>query len=86
MLHIILGLIGMVIGALITIYSEKMLNAFGRIPFFEKYLGFEGGSRLGYKIIGLLIFFISLLIMTNLIQEFLMWVLLPILAPMKRTF
>jgi len=61
MLHIFLGLIGMIAGAAITIYSEKMLNAFGRIPIFDKYLGLEGGSRLGYKLIGIFIFFFGIL-------------------------
>ena len=83
-MHIIIGIVGMLIGALITIYSEKLLNAFGRIAFFEKYLGTEGGSRLGYKLIGLFVFFISLLILTNLIQGFVLWVLGPILKPATR--
>ena len=84
-MNIILGIILMVIGALITIYSEKILNAFGRIPFFEKYLGTEGGSRLGYKLIGVFVFFIGALVMTNMIQGFVMWILSPLLAPMMRT-
>jgi len=84
MLHIILGLIGLVAGALITIYSEKMLSAFGRIPIFEKYLGFEGGSRLGYKLIGIFIFFIALLVLFNLHEQFLLWVLSPIIRPALR--
>jgi len=78
-MSIIIGIIMMVIGALIVIYSEKILNGFGRIEFFEKYLGTEGGSRLGYKLLGMLIFFVGVLVMTNLIQGFLLWVLSPIL-------
>lgn len=78
-MHIIIGLIGMIIGAGMVIYSEKLLNAFGRIAFFEKYLGTEGGSRLGYKLLGLLIFFISLLVLTNMIQGFLLWVFSPLM-------
>ncbi len=85
MLHVLLGLIGMIAGMAITIYSEKMLNAFGRIPVFEKYLGLEGGSRLGYKLIGIFIFFISVLAFLNLHESFLLWVLSPILAPAMRS-
>ena len=77
--HFILGAIIIVIGALITIKSEAMLSTFGRIGFFEKYLGVEGGSRLGYKIIGVLTIFIGLLIMTNMIGGFMTWVLSPLL-------
>ncbi len=79
-MNIIIGLIGMLAGALITIYSEKMLNAFGRIPVFEKYLGTEGGSRLGYKIIGMLIFFIFVLVLTGSYKGFMLWVLSPIMG------
>jgi len=84
MLHIFLGLIGMIAGAAITIYSEKMLNAFGRIPIFDKYLGLEGGSRLGYKLIGIFIFFISVLAFFNLHEQFVMWIISPLLRPTLR--
>jgi len=83
-MNIILGIIGMIIGASITIYSEKLLNAFGSIAFFDKYLGTEGGSRLGYKLIGLLVFFLAMLTATGLIQGFLMWVLSPIISTIQR--
>ena len=78
-MYIIVGLVMTVIGAAIAVYSEKMLNAFGSIAFFEKYLGTEGGSRLGYKLLGVLIFFLGVLVMTNLIQGFLLWALSPLL-------
>jgi len=70
----------MAVGAAIVVYSEKMLNAFGRIEFFEKYLGTSGGSRLGYKLVGLLIFFLAMLTATGLIQGFMLWVLSPIIS------
>lgn len=81
-MNIILGIIIMAIGALITIKSEAMLNAFGRIGFFEKYLGIEGGSRLGYKLVGILAIFIGMLIMTNMIGGFLGWILSPLINQM----
>jgi len=83
-MHIILGLIGMSVGVLMVIYSEKVYNAFGPVPWFEKYLGLEGGSRLGYKLIGLLIFFIFMLVLLNLFQGFMLWVLSPIIRPMQK--
>lgn len=78
-MYILLGFIIMAVGALIVIKSEAMLNAFGRIEFFERKLGAEGGSRLGYKLLGLITIFIGTLIMTNLIGGFMEWVLSPIL-------
>lgn len=77
--NIILGIIIIVIGVLIVIKSESILGFFGQIAFFEKYLGTEGGSRLGYKLTGILIIFIGTLIMTNMIGGFLTWLLSPIL-------
>ncbi|MFH1582884.1 MAG: hypothetical protein ABIB72_01015 [Candidatus Falkowbacteria bacterium] len=78
-MHILIGVIIFAIGVFIVIKSEAMLNAFGRIEFFERQLGTEGGSRLGYKLIGMLAIFIGMLIMTNMIGGFLEWVLAPIL-------
>ena len=66
--RIILGLIIVVIGALITIKSEWFYQNFGPIPSADKYLGTEGGSRLAYKLIGILGAIIGFLIMTNLIE------------------
>jgi len=77
--HFILGVVIIVAGAFIVIKSAGMLNTFGRIGFFEKYLGVEGGSRLGYKIIGVLTIFLGLLIMTNMIGGFMTWLLSPLL-------
>jgi hypothetical protein len=78
-MNIILGLALIVVGALITIKSEAVFNALGPVAFFEKYLGTEGGSRLGYKLLGILVFFIGVLIATNLIGDFLGWILSPLI-------
>ncbi len=78
-MYILFGFIVLAIGAAIVIKSEAMLNSFGRIDFFERHLGADGGSRLGYKLIGMIIIFIGILIMTNMIGGFLEWILWPIL-------
>jgi hypothetical protein len=78
-MNIIWGAIIIIIGALVVIKSGAILNAFGRIAFFEEHLGLEGGSRLGYKLIGILTIFIGALIMTNMIGGFLTWLLSPLL-------
>jgi hypothetical protein len=78
-MNILLGLAIAVIGALITIKSEAMLEMFGRVDFFEKYLGTEGGTRLGYKLLGILAFIIGIMIATNVIGDFLMWFLSPVI-------
>lgn len=78
-MSILIGIIILAIGVLIVIKTEAMLSMFGRIAFFERYLGTEGGSRLGYKLVGLLAIFIGFLVMTNMIGGFLEWILSPIL-------
>ena len=78
-MNIIFGLIGIAIGILFVIKSEALLNTFGRINFFETKLRLEGGSRLGYKLIGIVIIFIGALILTNMIGGFMNWLLSPIL-------
>ena len=74
MASIIVGLIVVIIGAAITIKAEWIYTNFGTIPFFDKYLGTEGGGRLGYKLIGIFTCIIGFLIMTSLIGSFLLWI------------
>jgi hypothetical protein len=78
-MRIILGIIIMIIGVLIVMKSEWMLRNLGSIGFFDRHLGSEGGSRLGYKLIGMIMFFVGLMIMTNMIGGFLEWLLSPLL-------
>ena len=78
-MHIIIGLIMIIVGALVVIKSNKILNSLGRINFFERYLGAEGGSRLGYKLVGLLMIFIGILVVTNMIGGFIAWMFSPLL-------
>lgn len=66
--RIILGLIVVVAGAAITIKAGWIYQNIGGIPSAEKYLGTEGGSRLAYKLIGILASIVGFLIMTNLIE------------------
>lgn len=79
----IIGLLMTIAGAAITIKSEKMLEAFGRIEFFEDKLASSGGSRLGYKLTGILLVFLGILAMTGLIGGFLEFVLSPLLRYSK---
>ncbi len=78
-MQFLLGLIIMAVGILLIIKTEFFLSFFGRIVFFEKHFGTEGGSRLGYRLIGLAAFFIGLMIFTGLIEGFLNSVLSPLL-------
>jgi hypothetical protein len=78
-MYILIGAGILAIGIFMVIKSEAMLNSFGRIEFFERHLGLDGGSRLGYKLIGIGTIFIGFLIMTNMIGGFMEWFLAPLL-------
>ena len=60
----ILGILIAGVGFLITWKSEWLLNNFGRLATAEKYL--SGGTRLGYKLIGIFLIIIGLLYATDL--------------------
>lgn len=76
--HIILGLLLSALGVIFIVKTEWFLNNFGRIGFFERHLGIQGGSRLGYKIVGLIIIFFGLLMTVNLFGSFWEVVLSPL--------
>ena len=69
LVRILIGLVLAIIGAFLTIKSDMVYQAVGPIAFAEKYLGSDGGSRLMYKLIGILITILGFLIMTGLIKN-----------------
>ncbi|MDD5043904.1 MAG: hypothetical protein PHD51_04625 [Patescibacteria group bacterium] len=70
----LITLIGVIIGALLVLKSEWLLQNFGRIDWAEIKLGAEGGTRLFWKLIGLAIILLSLLYMTGTVQDILVWI------------
>lgn len=59
---IILGLLIIAVGALLAIKTDWFLQNFGRISWFEDKFGSEGGSRLGYKLVGFVAIFIGIIL------------------------
>jgi hypothetical protein len=68
-----------IVGTLMVIKTEWLMQNFGRIEWFEKQFGPEGGSRLGYKIMAMVVIFFGLLIMTGLINGFMNWLVSPLI-------
>lgn len=77
--QIILGIIIIVAGFGMVAKTEWLINNFGRMAWFEDKLGTEGGTRLGYKLIGLLAIFIGIIVMTGSGSDFFGWVLSPLI-------
>lgn len=66
MIKIIIGIGLTLIGISITNNSDKLFSTFGRIALVEKYLGSEGGSRLFYQLLGIIMVLIGLILITGL--------------------
>lgn len=77
--RIFIGVIGLAVGTLMIMRSEWFLSFFGRIDWAEIHLGTEGGTRVFYKILGLLTIFISLLIITGMIEGFVLAIFSPLI-------
>jgi hypothetical protein len=80
-MQIFTGLVILAVGSMLVIKSNWFLTNFGRMKWFEEKLGSDGGSRLGYKLIGVILIFIGLIMATGSGDEFFSW----ILAPLNRT-
>ncbi|MFH1145863.1 MAG: hypothetical protein V1707_02785 [bacterium] len=78
-MEFILGLIAVIIGFLIIWKTEWMLQNFGRIEWAERHLGTEGGSRLFYKLLALVIIFFGLTAMTGLYGNVMRFLLSPLI-------
>jgi hypothetical protein len=78
-MQFILGVLIIALGIYIVLKTNAILKSFGRSSFFEKNLGAEGGSRLGYKLLGVLLIFIGLVIMLGMSDNFLQFILSPLI-------
>ena len=81
--HILLGIIIGTAGVFMVIKTEWLLNNFGRMAWFEDKLGTEGGSRLGYKLVGLIATVIGIIVLTGGGPDFMLWLISP-LVPQKQ--
>ncbi|MFA5126769.1 MAG: hypothetical protein WC465_02050 [Patescibacteria group bacterium] len=70
---IILGLMLAAVGFLFVWKADWLHQNFGAIEFAEKHLHAEGGSRVMYKILGVIIILIGFLIATDLTDKFIAW-------------
>ena len=73
MLSIILGIFIVIAGFMLTWKSEWLLKNFGRVRWAEKHLALEGGTRLFYKSIGIIIIILGFSVMTGLWTDILTW-------------
>ncbi len=65
----VIGIIAIIVGALTVIYTEWIVKNFGVNNWAEA--NFSGGSRFFYKLMGIALVFVALLIMTGVGEEIL---------------
>lgn len=72
----LLGIIFIGVGFLITWKANVMMSIFGRIGWAETHLGTEGGSRLFYRLLGIVIILLSFAYMAGCVESFLRTILI----------
>ncbi len=77
--QIFTGLLMFVGGVAIIFKTEWLISNFGRLEWFDQKLHSEGGSRLGYKLIGIILVFIGIIFATGSGSIFLEWLLSPLI-------
>ncbi len=65
---ILTGLLLAVAGFFITAKSDWFTNNFGRIAWFEAHLGSAGGTRLFYKLLGIVVILGGFMYATGMLQ------------------
>jgi hypothetical protein len=70
-MYFLFGILAVVAGALLVIKSEWFYENFGSIAWAEEHLGSSGGSRLMYKLVGIVFIFIGFLLITGQFTGFL---------------
>lgn len=78
-MHLFISLLSLAVGSVLVIKTDWFLNNFGKIAWFEDKLGTSGGSRLGYKLLGLIFLFLGIIFITGGGESFLSWLLSPLL-------
>jgi hypothetical protein len=78
LLRIIIGLIITALGVAMVMKTDWFSGMVGAIPWAEAHLG-GGGTRSFIKLIGIAGIFIGFIVMTNLWESFLGWILSPLL-------
>jgi len=72
------SLLAIIVGFLLVKYSHNIVNSFGYVDSAEKWLGTYGGTKLMWKLIGLLLIIGALLVISGLMNN----VLFTIFSPM----
>ena len=76
--RILIGLIITALGTLTVIKTEAIVSQTGLSSWAERHLGSEGGTRLLYKLIGIIAIVIGMLVITGYYGNLLQWAFGPL--------
>ena len=65
----IIGILVIVVGCILVIKAEWFVQNFGTSSWAEQYLGTSGGTRLMYKLLGIIFIILSMMGMTGMLGE-----------------
>ncbi len=66
-----IGILMVAAGVFLVIKTEWFIQNFGTNAWAEEHMGYNGGTRLMYKLIGVAFIFFGFLAITNMVQGFL---------------
>ncbi len=66
-LRVIGGLAIVFIGSLFVIKTEWFLQNFGKVQWAEEHLGLDGGTRLFYKLLGVIVCMVGIMMATGML-------------------
>jgi hypothetical protein len=66
------GIILVLVGIFFVLKTEWFIENFGTNAWAEEHLGYNGGTRLMYKLMGIIFIFFGFLAITNLLNGFLL--------------
>ncbi|MBI2415565.1 MAG: hypothetical protein HYV33_02790 [Candidatus Kerfeldbacteria bacterium] len=69
----LIGLVLIAIAIVLIVKTDWFLSFFGRIAWAEEHLGFEGGTRIFYKLIGFGLIILAFLVMSGKVFSILDW-------------
>ena len=68
----VVGILAIVVGIFFVIKTEWFVQNFGTSAWAEHYMGTSGGTRLMYKLLGVIIIFLAMAGMTGLLGQWIM--------------
>lgn len=77
-MQIFSGILITALGVAMLIKTEWFLQTFGRIDWFDEKLGSDGGTRLGYKLMGGIALFVGIIMATGSGDVFFAWLFSPL--------